>query len=262
MTLRGSSTPLCDAYDAGLLDLDGVVYLGPVAIPGAATAIEQARARGMKLAFVTNNASRRAEAVAEALTGLGIPARPTDVVTSPQAVVRILRERIAADAGVLVVGADGLRHVVATAGYRVVTSADERPAAVVQGLNPDLTYADLVEAVLAVAAGALWVASNTDTTLPTTRGLLPGNGALVAAVRAATGQRPIVAGKPAPALHRESVERVGALHPLIVGDRLDTDIEGAVNGGADSLLVLSGVTGADQLIAAGPQHRPTYVDGT
>jgi ribonucleotide monophosphatase NagD (HAD superfamily) len=152
-----------------------------------------------------------------------------------------------------------LRAAVEQAGLRVVASADDRPDAVVQGYSPDLRYADLAEATLAIRAGAFWVATNADSTLPSPRGLLPGNGALVAAVAIATGLRPLVAGKPELPLHAEGVERTGAKRPLVVGDRLDTDIEGAYAAATDSLLVLTGVTRAGDLIGAPVQHRPTYL---
>lgn len=105
-----------------------------------------------------------------------------------------------------------------------------------------------------------WFASNTDLTIPGARGIAPGNGAAVEVVRIATGAEPQVAGKPLPPMHRETVLRTGAERPLVVGDRLDTDIEGAFNGEVDSLLVLTGVTDAEQLLRAEPRHRPTYVD--
>jgi hypothetical protein len=105
-----------------------------------------------------------------------------------------------------------------------------------------------------------WFASNTDLTIPSGRGIAPGNGAAVEVVRIATGAEPQVAGKPLPPMHRETILRTGAERPLVVGDRLDTDIEGAFNGNVDSLLVLTGVTDGAQLLAAPPQHRPTYVD--
>jgi ribonucleotide monophosphatase NagD (HAD superfamily) len=148
---------------------------------------------------------------------------------------------------------------VAAVGLRPVRSAADGPAAVVQGLAPETGWRDLCEAAVALRAGALWVAGNTDATYPSTRGPLPGNGAMVAALRTATGLSPVVVGKPEPQLHRESVERVGARRPLVVGDRLDTDVLGAVRGGADSLLVLTGVTDREELLAAPAGTRPTYV---
>ncbi|MCW2571820.1 MAG: family hydrolase [Frankiales bacterium] len=251
--------PLCEAYDAALYDLDGVLYVGADAVGHAAESVAVATAAGMRSAFVTNNASRRPAVVAAHLTELGIPAGPSDVVTSAQATVRMLRERLPTGAEVLVVGAPGLVEEVTAGGFVPTTTSGPQVRAVVQGFAVDTSYAQLAEACLALRAGALWIAANTDSTLPTPRGLVPGNGALVAALQVATGLEPVVAGKPGPALHLESVARVGAARPLVIGDRLDTDILGAVRGGADSLLVLTGVADAHDAVVAPPGMRPTYV---
>ena len=259
MPLRGSTEPLASSYDVALLDLDGVVYLGGAPIPGAAEALAKAAASGMRLAFVTNNASRTPSAIAAQLTGLGVPARPSEVITSAQAAARLLAEHLPAGAPVLVVGGMGLRLAVRERGFRPVTVAADYPAAVVQGYAPDLTYSLLAEGGLAVDAGALFVASNADSTLPTPRGRQPGNGSLIQVIATATGRAPLIAGKPEPPLHAEAVARTGARHPLVVGDRLDTDIESAVRSGADSLLVLTGVTRPLDAVLASARHRPTYL---
>jgi glycerol 3-phosphatase-2 len=224
--LLSSTEPLSTVYDVALLDLDGVVYLGGTAIPSAAAALKKAVAAGQRLAFVTNNAYRTPAAIAAELTGLGVPASPEDVVTSAHAAARLLAERLAPGTPVLVIGGAGLRIAVRERGLRPVTVAAARPAAVVQGYSPDIGYAHLAEGALAVEAGALFVASNADRTLPTPRGRQPGNGALIQVIATATGIRPLVAGKPEPPLHAESVQRTRAQRPLVVGDRLDTDIEG------------------------------------
>jgi HAD superfamily hydrolase (TIGR01450 family) len=261
VTPGGSREPLCTRYDVALLDLDGVVYRGEEPVPGAAEAVAAARAAGMRVAFVTNNASRTPAAVAAHLAAVGVPAAPEDVVTAAQAAATLLGTLVPAGSRVLVTGGAGLRVAVAEAGFAPAASADDGPAAVVQGYAPDLAYADLAEAALAVRAGAVWVATNLDATIPTARGELPGNGALVALVtHAARGRRPDAsAGKPERALHEEAVRRSGAARPLVVGDRLDTDIEGANRAGCDSLLVLTGVTDEAALRAAPPERRPTYV---
>ena len=256
--LRGCPRPLVEYYDVALLDLDGVVYVGSDAVPGAAAALVKARAGGMRLAFVTNNASRTPEVVSAHLTRLGVAAEPTEVVTSAQAAARVLAERLPPGADVFVVGTQALAREVADRGLRVVP-AGQQPAAVVQGYSPDTGWRDLAEAAAAIHAGALWVATNTDATVPSPRGPLPGNGSLVHAVRLATGVEPLVTGKPEPTLHAESVRRTGAGRPLVVGDRLDTDIEGAFRGGCDSMVVLTGVTTPDRLLAARPEHRPGYL---
>jgi glycerol-1-phosphatase len=256
---RGTAEPLDTAYDVGLLDLDGVVYLGGAAIPGAAEALRKADAAGMRLAYVTNNAFRTPAAIAALLTGFGVAAAPEDVVTSAQAAARLLAKRLPAGAPVLVIGGSGLRAALRERGLRPVSTAADQPRAVVQGYAPDISYSILAEGALAVAAGALFVASNGDLTLPSRRGRQPGNGSLIQVIITATGVRPLVAGKPEPPLHRESVLRTGARHPLVVGDRLDTDIEGAHRVGADSMLVLTGVTGPAEAVLAPPSQRPTYL---
>lgn len=264
MTRRGQrlgscDSPLATAYDVALLDLDGVVYRGTEPVEHAAAALAAARAADMRLAFVTNNASRTPDGVAAVLEGVGVPADPIDVITSAHAAAATLTAAMPSGGPVLVVGGEGLRRAVADAGFELVGSADEKPLAVVQGYVRTTTYDDLAEASLAIRAGALWVAANLDSTLPTPRGLLPGNGALVAALRVATGATPLVAGKPEGLLHAESVRRSGAQRPLVVGDRLDTDIEAAVRGGTDSLLVLTGVCDVAELLAAPVGRRPAYV---
>jgi HAD superfamily hydrolase (TIGR01450 family) len=255
----GSAEALDRAYDTALLDLDGVVYAGGDAIAHAVESLEAARGHGMQLAYVTNNAARTPRTVAEHLTHLGVPASADEVVTSAQAVARLIADQVPAGAKVLAVGGEGLIEALRERGLEPVESAADGPAAAVQGYSPELRWAQLAEMAYAVNAGVPWFASNTDLTIPSARGIAPGNGAAVEVVRIATGGTPQVAGKPLPPMHRETVIRTGARRPLVVGDRLDTDIEGAIAGGVDSLLVLTGVTTPAGLLAAGPRHRPAYV---
>ncbi|MEU8251919.1 HAD-IIA family hydrolase [Nonomuraea sp. NPDC048916] len=250
---------LIDGYDTLLLDLDGVVYLGNQAVPGAPEALEEARSSGVRLAYVTNNASRTPAAIAAHLRRLGVPATAADVVSSAQAAARLVSERVPPGSNVLVVGGSGLRLAVRDRGLRPVSTAMDAPVAVVQGFAPGISYGLLAEGALAVRQGALFVASNGDDTMPTDRGELPGNGSMVRVIATATGVQPLYAGKPDPPLHRESMIRTGARRPLVVGDRLDTDIEGAVNAGVDGLVVLTGVATPLDLLTAGPRHRPTYL---
>lgn len=257
--LRACPRPLSEEYDTALLDLDGVVYLGGAGIPGAAEALHKAAAAGMGLAYVTNNASRTPRAIAAQLASLGVPVQPDSVITSAHAAARILSERLPPGAPVLVIGGSGLRLAVRERGLRPVTTAAARPAAVVQGFTPDISYRLLAEGALAVGAGALFVASNADTTLPTTRGRQPGNGALFQVIATATGREPVVAGKPEPPMHAEAVRRAAARRPLVVGDRLDTDIEAANRVSADSLLVLTGISRPSDVVLAPPPRRPSYL---
>jgi HAD superfamily hydrolase (TIGR01450 family) len=213
----------------------------------------------MRLAFVTNNAARPPEVVAAHLAELGIPAEATDVVTSAQAASHYLADRLPAQSVVLVVGTVGLDEALRERGLRPVHRDEPAVAAVVQGYSPDLDWHQLAEGAVAISRGVPWVATNLDPTVPSTRGRLPGNGSLVAALRHATGRVPVSTGKPDPAMHRESVLRSSAERPLVVGDRLDTDIEGANASGCPSLLVFTGVTDPATLIAAPPRMRPTFL---
>jgi HAD superfamily hydrolase (TIGR01450 family) len=254
-----SVASLLDRHDALLLDLDGVVYVGPEPVAHAVDALLAAVGSGVATAYVTNNAARPPEVVAEHLRSFGLPVDAHDVVTSAQAGAREVAARVPAGSRVLAVGGPGVAAALVARGLVPVTSADERPAAVLMGYGPEVAWTHLAEAAYAVGAGALLVATNTDLSIPTARGIAPGNGTLVAAVVSATGRDPLVAGKPFAPLMDESVERIGARRPLIVGDRLDTDIEAGHRTGIPSLLVLTGVTGVDELLMA-PQHRrPTYL---
>jgi glycerol 3-phosphatase-2 len=255
----GSQRPPAEVYDVALLDLDGVVYVGPDAVPGVPAALEAVRAVGMRLGFVTNNASRTPEEIARHLCELDVPARPEDVITSSQAAATAVAGLLGPGARVLPIGGPGVVAALRAVGLTVVERAEDSPAAVVQGYGRGVGWADLAEAVVAVRNGARHVATNTDVTVPSPRGPLPGNGAMVGVVSAVTGRAPLVTGKPDPAMHAECVRRTGARRPLVVGDRLDTDIEGGRRAGAASLLVLTGVTGAATLLAAGPEQRPDLV---
>jgi HAD superfamily hydrolase (TIGR01450 family) len=254
------SDRLVDAYDLVIFDLDGVIYLIDKAIPGAAEAVAELRSAGISVAYATNNASRRAADVAALLSDMGVPATAAEVLTSAGAAAALLAERLPAGAPVLVVGAEALRAEVRDVGLTPVQTLEDKPAAVVQGFGPDVGWKLLAEAALSVRAGATWVATNTDRTLPSPRGPLPGNGSLVAVLRTALNREPdVVVGKPQPALFTTAASLSHAQRPMVVGDRLDTDIEGAVGAGMDSLLVLTGVSGPAELLSAPPSRRPTYV---
>ncbi len=259
MTTTATARVLADGYDGVLFDLDGVVYLGPVAVVGAPEGIAELRDRGVKVGFVTNNAARPPAVVAEHLSELGIATAAADVVTSAQAAADLLRQRFGAGARVLLVGGEGVADAVAEAGLVGVHSADDDPIAVIQGYGFGLAWQELNEAAVAINRGAHWVATNTDPTRPTDRGLVPGNGAAVAAVRLAVQVEPEVAGKPYRPLLDDTIARLQLGRPLFVGDRLDTDIAGAINAGLDSMLVLSGSHGVAELLVAVPGERPSHL---
>ncbi len=250
-----------DGVDVVLADLDGVVYRGPTAIPHAVESLTAAQERGRRLAFITNNASRTAASVAEHLTRLGLRVAPEDVVTSPHAAVRMLSGLVPAGSAVLVVGGDGLVDPLVRAGFRVTRSAEDGPAAVVQGFAPDVGWAQLAEAAFALQAAPdiPWIATNMDWTLPLERGTAPGNGTLVSAVHTAVGRLPLVAGKPEVPIFEEAAARTHAVSPLFIGDRLDTDIQGARRAGMRSALVLTGIDGPRQVLAASDDARPDFL---
>ncbi|MBO1903079.1 HAD-IIA family hydrolase [Leucobacter weissii] len=255
-----------DGVELLVADLDGVVYRGKAAIPGAVENLNRA-AESARLGYLTNNASRTDAAVAEQLSGLGLRARPADVVTSPQAAVALLRDAVAPGSTVLVVGGAGLVDELGKAGFAVTRSADDDPAAVVQGFAPEVGWAQLAEAAFALAERPgrdplPWIATNTDWTLPLERGLAPGNGTLVSAVHTAVQRLPLFAGKPESPIYEAAFERFGTRNALMVGDRLDTDIKGARAVGIPSALVLTGVDRPKQLVAASSDMHPDFIVAT
>jgi HAD superfamily hydrolase (TIGR01450 family) len=253
--------PLVETTDGLLVDLDGVVVLGDRLVDGAGEALEVVREAGLPVAFVTNNAARRPAELVERLTGAAVSAHVDEVVTAAQAAAGRLATDLPAGASVLVVGGSALHEAVEEAGLAVQTAAEPTPAAVVQGWGPDVGWRDLAEATVALRAGARWVVTNRDRTLPTARGALPGSGALVAAVALTLGREPdLVVGKPERGLFDLARRRLGDPgRPLMVGDRLDTDIGGARRAGIPALLVLSGVAAPADLLAAAPDDRPAFV---
>lgn len=249
-----------------LADLDGVVYRSSQAIPGAVDALNLA-AEKTRLGYLTNNAARTDVTVAEHLTSLGLRATVNDVITSPQAAVLLLKQVVPAGSRVLVIGGEGLTNELTKAGFEWTRSADDDPVAVVQGFAPDVGWEHLAEASYALQEipgrdPLPWIATNTDWTVPRARGLAPGNGTLVSAVHTAVQRLPEFAGKPETPIYETAFERFGTRNALMLGDRLDTDIRGAVAAGIPSLLVLTGVDRPKQLIAASSDMRPDYTVAT
>lgn len=260
------SGTLLSAYEGIVCDLDGVVYRGPSAVPHAVDALGAARAGGTRIVYATNNASRTPGDVAGHLAELGLDLDVADVVTSSQAGAVHLASVLDPGSPVLAVGGEGVGVALEAAGLRPVRTADVadlgRPvAAVLQGLGKDVTWRDLAEAAFAIQGGAAWVATNADLTLPEARGLAPGNGALVGVVREAVDVDPLVVGKPETPLYELAAD---VLHTpvdrvLAVGDRLDTDLQGAVSTGMDGLFVLTGVSRLRDVALADERCRPRYV---
>lgn len=246
-------------FDSVLLDLDGVVYAGPNAVPGAVEALTALGERDIPFGFVTNNASRGAAEISDHLVELGLPSRPELVTTSALVAARAMAAEIGAGSRILVVGSPALRSLVDEAGFTVVDSAADDPDAVVQGFFRDISWHDIAEACVAVAAGVDWWATNRDLTMPTERGLLPGNGAFVRIVADTTGREPRVTGKPAALMLESAAQSIGGTRPLMIGDRLDTDIAGARAAGYASALVLTGIHDIRDALSAPVEHRPDRV---
>ena len=261
MTLTSSSAlPLAAAFDALLFDLDGVLYIGEEPVPHAAASLDEVTASfGTERAYITNNASRTPEQVVDVLAKVGVLATVSEVVTSAQVAAARLAADLPEGSAVLVIGGEGLLRALEAQGLRPVRSLADSPVAVVQGFHPDVGWRDLAMASAAVSAGLPWVASNADLTIPTAQGIAPGNGTLIAAVSTATGASPLVVGKPNTPAVFAAIERCGAQRPMIVGDRLDTDIEAANRAEIDGLLVMTGVTDVDTLLGADPIHRPSHI---
>lgn len=255
-------------FDSFLLDLDGVVYVGPRAVPGAADTIAELVAADRRVVYVTNNASRTPAEVATQLVSLDIAAAAADVATSAQAGAALVAQQIPAGSPVLAVGGPGVGAALTERGFLVIDAITDEPApsgddvaAVMQGFGREVGWKALARTSFAVARGVPWIATNTDLTIPVSAGIAPGNGTLVNAVSAATGRVPEVAGKPFPPLLQQAASLAQGLRPLVVGDRLDTDIEGAQNSSMSSLLVLTGVTGALELWRAPSSRRPHHIAG-
>jgi HAD superfamily hydrolase (TIGR01450 family) len=250
---------LIDAYDVALFDLDGVIYLGPDAVPGAAEALAELSRRAKQVMYVTNNAARPAQVVIDQLNRLGFAADTDNVLTSAQVAAAALQDELPRGAKILVCGSTNLAALLGEAGFQVVEGAADQPDAVIQGYDPDLNWHRFDEAALAIQGGARWFATNGDASRPTDRGLVPGVGGAIALLATALGGAPTIFGKPYPPMLDEAVRRTGASHPIFVGDRLDTDIVAAVAAGMDSLMVFSGAHGKGDLVAARPEAHPSCI---
>jgi len=257
MTSNGA---LWQRFDAIGFDLDGVIYRGPQAVLGAPEVIRQLQSAGARVGFVTNNAYRPPEAVAAQLRTFGIACSVADVVTSAQATARAMAETLPPGAETLIVGSPALASEIAAVGLTPVQRRSASTRAVVVGYDPDLTWDALNEACYAIEGGASYFACNNDLTRPTEHGVAIGMGGMLAAIAFPIGGvAPVMGGKPARPLLDETRRRLVASDPLFVGDRLDTDIEGARAAGWASLFVLSGGHGPSDLLVAPPHQRPDYL---
>lgn len=249
--------PLAAQFDGILCDLDGVVYRGNAEVPGAAETLNAIRELGVKCAYVTNNASRTPAEVAHQLQQMGIHTNPSEVVTSAQAGAQVLSELVPRGSKIYVVGGNGIDVALRDIGL----NPERNPAgcvAVLQGFGPAIEWRHLAEASYLIQGGAVWVATNSDLTFPTEKGIAPGNGSLVQAVAHAVGRQPDgLGGKPSPALIALAITRMESHKSLMVGDRFDTDIAGAHDLGIATLLVLTGVATLEDVWHS--EIRATYL---
>lgn len=270
MTVASTQGPLIGGFDGIVCDLDGVIYRGHEAVPHAVESLSIALSSGVRVVYATNNASRSPAEVAAHLESLGLAGPASRVVTSAQAGAGYLARCCPRGSRVLAVGGPGVALALQEVGLRPVSAqmtsaprpaSEKPPVAVLQGYGAQVDWTDLAEAAYAVQAGARWVATNIDATLPTHKGVAPGNGALVGAVRQAVEVDPVVVGKPHTPLYELSVSVLGTSiqRTLAIGDRLDTDILGASAAGIDSLFVFGGVHGWADVACAKPAARPRYV---
>ncbi|MEI7772310.1 MAG: HAD-IIA family hydrolase [Chloroflexales bacterium] len=245
---------------AVLFDMDGVLYRGKQVLPGVRDLLAFLDARGVGYACITNNASMTPGQYEEKLAEMGVAMPAGRVLTSALATARHLRGIYPPGTRVFIVGMRGLREALLGDGHFVEDHA--APELVVQGANFDLTYAILKDAALAIRAGARYVATNPDRTFPSEEGLIPGAGAVMAALVAATDATPLVIGKPAPTMFLVAAEMLGAdpQHTLMIGDRLDTDIAGANSAGMPCALVLTGVSQRED-VGSGPGSPDLIISG-
>jgi len=253
------ASSIWNQFDLLLADLDGVIYEGSKAITNAIDSVNSLTECGVQVGYVTNNSSRKSQTIADQLNGFGLNAKADDIISSGQTAVELLQTKVPAGSKIYVVGGEGLRSRVEAAGFEIVSSSDENPAAVVQGFAPEVSWKELAEASYSIQKGAIWIATNNDWTLPQERGIAPGNGTLVSAVHTAVGQFPIVAGKPDPAIFRTALNVFANRTALFVGDRLETDMLGASNAGVKSALVLTGISTKKDVLSAKVGERPDYL---
>lgn len=250
---------LIDSYDCVLLDLDGVVYLGKTPIESAVSTIKELQKRKINIAVITNNGSVTGKSVSKWMKDFGLDFKPSSIVTSSQTLCWFLAEKYPKSSKVLVVGSQSLKDSVEEAGFKVVSKADKEPLVVVNGIDPEISQKDLSEMCYAIAKGIAWISTNGDYTFPTEKGLAPGNGAFNALITSITGKSPLLMGKPEPHMFKQAAYLFSSMNPLVVGDRLDTDIQGANNAGFKSLCVLTGVSDLGQIKNSSLSTTPTYV---
>ncbi|MER3402938.1 MAG: hypothetical protein C4337_06490 [Armatimonadota bacterium] len=259
--VRKELSGLANRFETFVFDLDGVVYRGQQVLPHAVATLNRLHEAGRQIFFLTNNSGATREQYAQKLLAMGIPATPEQIITSGWATANYLLKAIP-NATVFVVGEPGLKEELVAHGFRLIENPDETlPDAVVVGIDREFTYERLAQAQDAILEGARFIATNTDPTYPAEHRLLPGAGAVVAAIATASGRKPIVIGKPNSEILMPLIQqrRINPHHTLLVGDRLDTDIALANHLHIPSALVLTGVAQRADLECAPMDLLPTWV---
>ena len=248
--------PSLTAIKALIIDMDGVLWRGDTPLPGFVPFFERLGQKQMPFILATNNASKTQAQYVQKLAKLGVQVSPDKIMTSSLATADYLKTQFRPGSKIYVIGTDGIRQAVAEAGFEI---AEREVEAVVVGLDFGLTYDKLRTATLLINQGARFIGTNPDLTFPFEGGESPGNGAILAALSAATGQKPMVIGKPEPTIFHLALQRMGAApdQTAMLGDRLETDILGGQQAGLKTILVLTGITRPEEL--AGSTIKPDWV---
>lgn len=253
MASSSKSLEIMRRVRAVLLDMDGVLYVGDRALPGVQELLGYLETTGRRWLCVTNNSSRTSTTFSEKLAGMGITVEPKNILGSAEATANWLAGQSPNGAKVIMMGEASLRGALEAKGFELVDdpfAADIAVASIFFGIN----YETLTRMTLAIRNGARFVATNPDPTLPTERGQAPGTGSIVALLTVSGGRPPEYVGKPYPGMYEQAIRRVDGRPEttLMVGDRYETDIEGAARLGMPTAGVLTGVTTHEQYLAADP----------
>jgi HAD superfamily hydrolase (TIGR01450 family) len=244
---------LADRFDGLLVDLDGVVWIGPDPVPGSAETLRVLLDAGKRVVFVTNNPGKPPATYAERLLELGVDVAPEQIVTAGMVAARLAGEAAGTGGSAFVIGATALKGMVAATGTRVLEGEEAREAdVVVVSGHRGFDYAELLTAKRALDRGAGLFATSHDPTMPFPGGEVPGTGAVLAAVETASGRRAEIAGKPERHLFEMAIEAAGGGRLAMVGDRIASDVAGGRNAGLETILVLSGTTSREEAGVAEP----------
>jgi 4-nitrophenyl phosphatase len=247
------------SIQAFIIDMDGVLYEGARPLPGLVEFFDTLRAKKIRFILATNNASLTPEQYISKLAGMGVTITRDEILSSALAAASWMRKRSPSGARVFAIGEDGVRNALTENGFTLLDLYENHADYVICGMDRKLSWDKLATATINIRAGAKFIGTNPDTTLPTERGTTHGNGAILAALQAASGVQPIIIGKPEPTMYQIAIDMLGIAHEHIaaIGDRLETDILGAERTGIQSILVLSGISTREDIETSG--IHPTWV---